>query len=248
MSNAPYDVLGPRASFEPTTFLNWLDPRSLPAYKRTYLARSWMLKGPRGEGAVSVGRYPRCARLPSQRHFKPYLFCADANTHLVTHATFCSVDPPSPLNSPACTTLVQSSVPPACTACAADIPHHLRCAHRIQPPRRAFPAVPPPDTRASCIQHKDNGSTRPRRLRALYALTASILSATTRPAKSARAHERQCSYAVRGNEDPAVLPLRAARRLRLPFRNADPPQAREGERGEGLLTAGLLVRCGFRRI
>ncbi|KAJ7791082.1 hypothetical protein B0H14DRAFT_201545 [Mycena olivaceomarginata] len=92
-------------------------------------------------------------------------------------------------------------------------PSALRPLHPTTAP--ILSVVPPPDTRAYGMQHEDNGSTRP-----------------------ARAHGDD-SYAVRRNLDPAVLPPAA----RLLFGNADPPQARAGERGEGLLTAGLLEKC-----
>ncbi|KAJ7812263.1 hypothetical protein B0H14DRAFT_3150412 [Mycena olivaceomarginata] len=118
----------------------------------------------------------------------------------------------------------------------------LRCTHPIPSEHRADPrSFPPshrPSTRASCMRHKDNGSTGP---------AATILSATACARRvhgrteTARRRRSSSNYVVSGNQD-LTAPSPSARHLRLPCGNADSRQAHACERGEGYLAGVLHLR------
>ncbi|KAF8196386.1 hypothetical protein K438DRAFT_1968102 [Mycena galopus ATCC 62051] len=119
-------------------------------------------------------------------------------------------------------TSVQS---PAPSACAADIPHSLRCIDRIRPPRRSFPpshrptpAPPVFSTKTTAIPACGAASTDGVDLNA------------TAPAKSEKMRSRCSSrnYAVRAAAPAA-------------FRERQPTASAQGRGGGGLLTAGLLL-------
>ncbi|KAJ7321935.1 hypothetical protein DFH08DRAFT_969830 [Mycena albidolilacea] len=128
----------------------------------------------------------------------------------ITHATFVlSPSPPThhrfafTARLTACTYL--DTVPTSPTVCAAPIP-----SHPIRAPRRSsiLSAIPPPSICASCMRHKDNGSTGP---------GGDDSQRDDVRAKSARAHggdaqppleQQLCCEGPGGNQDLTVLPLR----------------------------------------
>jgi hypothetical protein len=110
----------------------------------------------------------------------------------------------------------------------------LHPSHPIRAPRRSsiLSAIPPPSIRASCIWHKDNGSTGP---------DGDDPQRDVVRAKSARAHgdemqppfeqQLRCEQESR----PHCAPSPSARHLRLPWGNADARQAHARKRGKGYL-------------
>ncbi|KAF8182459.1 hypothetical protein K438DRAFT_1159137 [Mycena galopus ATCC 62051] len=110
---------------------------------------------------------------------------------------------------------------------------------------RILSAVPPSDTRTSCMQHEGNGSTRPRRCVAVCADGVDPRCDDT-PAKSARAHgddaQPPLQQRLRGAQESrshCAPPERTA--ALAAFRERRPTASARGERGEGSLAAGLLV-------
>ncbi|KAF8195164.1 hypothetical protein K438DRAFT_1968495 [Mycena galopus ATCC 62051] len=157
---------------------------------------------------------------PPPRHFRPVPTCT---------LTIRRADPPSPLDSPACTYFSSPQ-------------QHLRAqrAPRIFPTVRAalhpshlttvpiFSAVPPlAATHAFGMQHEDS---RTRLRRCVRCARGERTSAWRRRAAAARA-----AGTLYARIKSQCAPSPSARRLQLPLGNADPPQARAGERGGYLL-------------
>ncbi|KAJ7847581.1 hypothetical protein B0H14DRAFT_3453666 [Mycena olivaceomarginata] len=230
MSNAPYDVLAHAHRFEPTTFLNWLDPRSLPAYKRTYLARSWMLKGPRGKGSQRRS-YPRCARLHIAASLQG---CAAASVALLTDdlrrsALTAQLPCLHDLGTVLSTTCVHS------VRRGHSPPSALRPSHPTTAP--ILSAVPPPDTRASVFSTKTTAA--PARGAACAVCANGVdPQCDDAPAKSARAHGDNAAMLCAGMKIPLCsLSERAA--APAAFQERRPTASARGREG------GRVTYCGI---
>ncbi|KAJ6477558.1 hypothetical protein C8R45DRAFT_1101879 [Mycena sanguinolenta] len=127
--------------------------------------------------------------------------------------TFVPSLPPSPLDSP----------PGICT-CAADIPAATLC-----PLHPILSAVPPPDPTPPVFSAKTTAAPG----RGTACLDGAV-TLTARMRAQVNGDDVQHGALGEGIRTPPCSSP-STRQLRLPFGNADPPQARAGERGEGCL-------------
>ncbi|KAF8188154.1 hypothetical protein K438DRAFT_1972347 [Mycena galopus ATCC 62051] len=166
---------------------------------------------------------PTHALRPSSAAFHLYGAHADDTFVPSPHApTICGVHPPSSLDSPACTYL--GTVPS--TTCVRNVRRGYSPQSALRPSHLS--TAPILSAITSCMQHENNGSTRPRRY---VACTA----AWRQRAAAAGAAATLCA----GINTPPRSSA-SSRQLRLPFGTS---QAHAGARGGGLLTTGLLEKC-----